>query len=80
MEFSPTNATFALALLKMGARVKWASNDRCGVESDNHAVMQAVAVMSEGRIEPYRVKENKPGEPRQVSFWTSLIRSLFWKE
>ena len=30
MDFSPENGWFAMALFKMGARVKWASNDRLG--------------------------------------------------
>ena len=80
MEFNAVNAWFALSLYKMGARVKWASNDRSEQNSDNFAVMQAVAVLSEGKIEPYMVKKSKKNEPWQMSFWASLIRSLFWKE
>ena len=30
MEFNAVNGWFAMALYKMGARVKWASNDRMG--------------------------------------------------
>ena len=42
--------------------------------------MQAVAVMSHGAIEPYMIKKNKKGESLLVSYWTSVIRSLIWKE
>lgn len=42
--------------------------------------MQAVAVLSYGDIEPYMPKKNKKGESAQVSYWTSVIRSLVWKE
>ena len=36
--------------------------------------------MSEGAIEPYISKTNKKGEDPLVSYWTSVIRSLVWKE
>ena len=42
--------------------------------------MQAVAVLSDGQIEPYMVKKNKGGEHPVVSYWTCVIRSLIWKE
>ena len=80
MEFNAVNGWFALALYKMGARVKWASNDRDWLGKDSPEIMQAVAIMSEGLIEPYQIKKNAPKEHPTASFWTSLIRSLFWKE
>ena len=36
--------------------------------------------MSHGAIEPYMIKKNKKGESLLVSYWTSVIRSLIWKE
>ena len=36
--------------------------------------------MSEGAIEPYFAKTNKEGEDAHTSYWTSVIRSLIWKE
>ena len=81
MEFNAVNGWFAMALYKMGARIKWASNDRAGRKTtDSLAVMQAVAIMSNGAIEPYMAKKNKSGEDPLVSYWTSVIRSLIWKE
>ena len=36
--------------------------------------------MSDGAIEPYMVKKNKPKEHPITSFWTSVIRSLVWNK
>ena len=36
--------------------------------------------MSEGAIEPYMIKKNKPKEHYVTSFWTSVIRSLVWNK
>ena len=36
--------------------------------------------MSEGAIEPYMIKKNKPKEHHITSFWTSVIRSLVWNK
>ena len=80
MEFNAVNGWFAMALFKMGARIKWASNDRSHLKSDDLDIIQAVAILSDGKIEPYMVKKNKKGEHPVVSYWTSLIRSLIWKE
>ena len=35
---------------------------------------------SDGRCEPYLIKKNEVGEHPITSFWTSVIRSLVWKE
>ena len=42
--------------------------------------MQAVAVLSDGMIEPYMFKRNKKNEHPCVSYWTTVIRSLIWKD
>ena len=51
MEFNAVNGFFALALVRLGARIKWASNDRCpyyynqpGYAIDDISIAQAVAV------------------------------------
>ena len=55
MEFNAVNGCFAMILFKLGARIKWASNDRNGRYTEDapnahhvehSAVMQAVAMMS----------------------------------
>ena len=41
--------------------------------------MQAVAVMSDGAIEPYETKSWSREDPK-LSYWTAVIRSLIWKK
>ena len=41
--------------------------------------MQAVAVMTDGAIEPYEAKLSTK-EHRKISYWTVVIRSLIWKK
>ena len=77
-EFNAINACFALGLVKMGARIKWASSDRHLQGSDDRAVMQALAVMTDGMIEPYEMKHT-PREDPKLSYWTAVVRSLIWK-
>ena len=59
MEFNAVNGFFALALYRMGARIKWASSDRNRLKKDDLDVAQAVATISQGLIEPYVFKKNK---------------------
>lgn len=80
MDFTAVNGYFALALYKMGARVKWASSDRYRLKKDDESIAQAVAKISEGLIEPYVFKKNSKKEHPLVSYWTTVIRSLVWKE
>lgn len=80
MQFNEVNGWLALALTRMGARVKWASSDRSCQKTDDISIAEAVAIQSEGRVEPYIIKQNEKDEHPITSYWTSVIRSLIWKE
>ena len=41
----------------MGAKIKWVSNDTMGYGTDDETVAEAVAKISEGKIEPYLIKK-----------------------
>lgn len=79
-EFNPQNAIFALSLASMGARIKWVSNDKLGYGADDETIAEAVAKLTEGKIEPYLIKRTQKGESYSKSFWSWLIRSLIWKK
>ena len=44
MEYHEINGWYALALQRLGARVRWASNDRLVLKYDDLSIAQAVAV------------------------------------
>lgn len=85
MEFNAVNGWLALALCRLGARIKWASNNRAfghakGESQDDISIAQAVAIKSDGMCEPYVIKKNEPSELPITSYWTSVIRSLIWNK